>query len=196
MLTSLKHIVRILLPLITHPEQMWQYLDKAHGAETKPDEMQKDYFIPFLGWMSLIVFLCAAFRSPDSAISFDYQYGMKQMLPQLIAYFLGPMLAAMMINTLLKRWLMSGLTPDKDRVLLFVYYCTGFLMALEILVACVPSFKFFSLIFIYLVYITFSATSTYIRVGHRRRWITGFITFIIIWFCPNMIMWLMHKMQG
>lgn len=175
---------------------MWQYLDKSRGAETRPDEMQKDYFIPFLGWMSLIVFLCAAFRSPDSAISFDYQYGMKQMLPLLIAYFLGPLLAVMVINMALKNWLMAGTTPDKDRVQIFVFYCTGFLMALEILVAFVPSFKFFSLIFIYLVYITFSATSNYIRVSHRRRWMTGFVSFVAIWGCPNMIILLMHKVQG
>lgn len=196
MLTSLKYIVRILLPLITHPEQMWQYLDKARGAETKPDEMQKNYFIPLLGWMSLIAFLCAAFRSPDSAITFDYQYGMKKMLPLLIAYFLGPLLAVVVVNMALKKWLMVEKTPDKERVQLYVFYSTSFLMALEILVAFIPSFRFVSFIFIYLVYITFSGTSTYIRVSHNRRWMTGFVSFVAIWGCPNMIILLMQKMQG
>lgn len=192
---QLKYIVRILLPLISRPEQMWQFLATSRGEETKPDAMQKQFFLPLLGYMSLIVFLCAAFRSPDAAVSFDYQYGMKQMLPLLIAYFVGPLVAAMVFNVALRH--LFGLpNPDKDRVQLFVFYCTSFLMAIEILVALIPSIRFFSLIFIYLVYITFSGITTYIRVNQNRRWIVGFISFLVIWSCPSLIIMLMHKVQG
>lgn len=181
--------------MITQPEQMWQYLAQARGAETRPDAVQKNYYLPLLGYMSLVVFLCAAFRGPETDVTFDYQYGMKQMVPLLIAYFLGPLVAILVFNLSL-RHLFGMEDPDKDRVQLFVFYCTSFLMALEILEALIPSIRFLGLIFVYLVYITFSGASTYIRVEHNQRWKAGFVAFLLIWSCPNIIIMLMHKMQA
>lgn len=194
-MNQIKYIVRILLPLISQPEQTWQFLAKSRGDETRPDAMQKNFFLPLLGYMSLVVFLCAAFRSPENGVMFDYQYGMKQLVPVLIAYFLGPILAVMLL-TICLRHVFHMPNPDKNRVQLFVYYSTSFLIALEMLESIIPSIRLLSLIFVYLLYITFCGSVVYIRVAPNRRWMAGLISFAIISVCPSLIINIMTKMQG
>lgn len=189
---SIKNIIRILLSLTLHPEEFWQYLATEAGDDAKPDKVQSSYFLPLLGYMSLVTFLCAAFRSPEET-TFDYQYGMMQMVQPLTAYFLGPFISILLLPTILGYF--KSPVASKDCIQLFVYYSTSFLMALEMLTALIPSIRFISFIVVYLLYITFSGMSTYVPIAPTRRWITGFMSFFVIWAGPTFIMKLMQLLQ-
>lgn len=191
-MNQLKYICQTLLALILQPEETWQRLAKSRGPETQPEEVQKDFFLPLLGYMSLIVFVCAALRGQGT---FDYQLGMKSTVPVLIAYFMGPFLSIMLLNLTLTNIIQMP-HPDKNRVQVYVYYCTSFLMVAEVLLALIPSVKFFKFIILYLLYITFGGSVTFIRVPQDRRWFFGIIAFALIWSCPWVISALMHRLQG
>ena len=194
-MTQFKYIVKFLIALITQSEQAWNYLSNAEIKESKPDYMLWNYYYPLLGFMSLVVFLCAGWRGPNPEVSFDFQHGMTQMVPILVAYFVGPYLALILIKQALVV-LFDLPNPDKNRLINFVFYSTSFLMALEMLMAAFPAFRFFQFIALYLVYITWNGSHTYIRVEEKRRWLFGFVSFLVIFFSPSIIQHLLQFLQG
>lgn len=195
-MNQIKYIVRFLISLISEPEQTWNYLATEGTKESKPDYMLWNYYYPLLGFMSLVLFVFAGLRGPaDSDASFDIQYGMTQMVPVLVAYFVGPYLALLLIKQALVN-IFELPNPDKDRLMNFVFYCTSFLMALEMLMAVFPAIRFFQFIALYLVYITWNGSHVYIRVEERRRWLFGFLSFLVIFFSPSIIQHLLQFLQG
>ena len=194
-LNQFKYIVKFLIALITQSDQAWSYLANAETKESKPAYMLWNYFYPLLGIMSLVIFLFAGWRSPNPEVSFDFQYGMTKMVPVLVAYFVGPYLAMMLIKTMLVN-IFDLPHPDKDRLTNFVFYSTSFLMAIEMLMAVFPAFRFFEFIALYLVYITWNGSHTYIRVAEKRRWLFGFMSFLVIFFSPSLIQHLLQFLQG
>jgi len=194
-LNQFKYIVKFLIALITQSDQAWSYLATADAKESKPDYMLWNFFYPLLGFMSLVVFLFAGWRGPDPAVRFDFQYGMTQMVPVLVAYFVGPYLALALIRQMLIT-LFHLPHPDKNRLTNFVFYSTSFLMALEMLMAAFPAIRYFQFIALYLVYITWNGSHTYIRVEERRRWLFGFMSFLVIFFSPRVIQHLLQFLQG
>ncbi|MBO4754828.1 MAG: hypothetical protein J5543_09550 [Bacteroidales bacterium] len=194
-MTQFKYIVKFLIALITQSEQAWNYLATAETKESKPDYMLWNYYYPLLGFMSLVIFICAGSRGPNPELSFDFQHGMTQMVPILVAYFVGPYMAMILIKQTLVN-LFDLPNPDKDRLTNFVFYSTSFLMALEMLMAAFPAFRFFQFIALYLVYITWNGSHTYIRVEEKRRWLFGFVSFLVIFFSPSIIQHLLQFLQG
>ena len=190
-----KYVIQFLIPLITQPAQAWQYLVETDTDRSRPDQMQRNYYLPMLGFMSLVVFLCSAYHRVDTRMTFDVQYGMTEMVPLLVGYLVGPYVTVLLLRPLLVHWFDLP-DPDHDRLHLFVFYSTSFLVALEMLVAIIPGIRFFSFIFIYLVYITFSGSESYVRVPHYKRWMFGIVSFLVIYFVPKLIIHLLQKMQG
>ncbi len=184
-----------MISLISQSDQAWNYLANAETKESKPDYMLRNYYYPLLGFMSLVVFICAGLRSPDSETEFDFQYGMIQMVPILVAYFVGPYLALILIRQVLIN-LFELPDPDKVRLTNFVFYSTSFLMALEMLMATFPAIRFFQFIALYLVYITWNGSHTYIRVAEKKRWLFSFVSFVVIFFSPSIIQHLLQFLQG
>ena len=120
---------------------------------------------------------------------------MTQMVPVLVAYFIGPYLALILIKQVLVN-LFDLPNPDKDRLIIFVFYSTSFLIALEMLMAVFPAIRFFQFIALYLVYITWNGSHTYIRVAEKRRWLFGFVSFLVIFFSPSFVQHLLQFLQG
>ena len=194
-MNQFKYIVKFLIALISQSDQAWSYLATAETKESKPDYMLWNYYYPLLGFMSLVIFLCAGSRNPSPEVSFDFQYGMTKMVPVLVAYFIGPYLALILIKQVLVH-LFELPNPDKNRLIIFVFYSTSFLVALEMLMAVMPAIRFFQFIALYLVYITWNGSHTYIRVAEKRRWLFGFVSFLVIYFSPSVVQHLLQFLQG
>ncbi len=190
-----KYIVKFLILLISHPQDLWVYLSSDDVAESKPEYVQQHFFLPLLGFMALVIFLCEGFHGAVGDATFDLQQGMKQMVPCLVAFLVGPYLAQMLLKATLER-LYRMPHPSKDRVHLFVFYSTSFLMVLEMLLAFIPSIRFFSFIVIYLFYITWTGGTTIIRIEERRRWVFGFVAAVIIYFSSHLFISIVQRMQG
>lgn len=193
-MNQFKYIVKFLIALTTQSEQTWNYLANTETKESKPSYMLWNYYYPLLGIMSLVIFIFAG-RRGNPETSFDFQYGMTEMVPLLVAYFVGPYLAMNLIKLALVN-LFELPNPDKDRLTNFVFYSTSFLMAIEMLMAIFPAFRFFEFIALYLVYITWNGSHTYIRVAEKRRWLFGFVSFLVIFFSPSLIQHLLQFLQG
>lgn len=189
-----KYILRFLLLLVTHPQELWDYLTSDGVEESKPDYVQEHYFLPLLGFMALVIFLCEGFHSKE-ADGFDLYLGMKEAVPCLVGYLVGPYLAMMVIRAFLEH-IYSMRHPSKERLHLFVIYSTSFLMALQMLLAFIPSIRFFSFIVVYLLYITWTGTTTIIRLDERHRWLFAFVSAIIIYFSSHLFISIIHTMQG
>ena len=190
-----RYILRFLILLISHPQQLWEYLTTDGVEESKPDYVQRKYFFPLLGFMALVIFLCEGFHhaSPDTA--FDLQFGMTKMVPCLVAFLVGPYLAMMLLKELLVRFYKMS-HPNSARIHLFVLYSTSFLMALEMLLAFIPSIRFFSFIVVYLIYITWTGSTSIIRIQEHHRWVFGFLSAVIIYFSSHLLITIIEHMQG
>lgn len=180
---KLKNIVKYLISMTSEPENFWGYLAKGKDNMSKPDFMQSNVFLPLLGMMALALFLIAGFAGEGF---FDLQHAMTYMVPRLVAYFVGPYIAMFLLKELLPS-VFHMQSPDRDRVQLYVFYSTGFLMVVEVFVALIPSIKFLQLANYYLIYITWCGAYTLIRVEETRRWIFGFVAFVVIYFAPSLI---------
>jgi len=181
--------------MISQPDELWNKLIKSETEESKPEFMQRNYYYPLLGIMALVVFVCAGLRGPESDTPFDIQHGMTKMVPVLVAYFVGPYLALFLVKEGLIHFF--GLpNPDKARLSNFVFYSMSFLMALEMVLAVFPAILFFRFIALYLIYITWNGSHTYIRVEERRRWIFGFYSAVVIYFSPGVIETVLERLQG
>lgn len=165
------------------PEQFWGYLAKGKDPMSKPDFMQGNIFLPMLGLLALLLFLIAGISGEGV---FDLQHAMTYMVPRVVAFFVGPYIAMFLLKELLPAFFNMP-NPDRDRLQLYVFYSTGFLMLVEVFVALVPSIKFLQLAGYYLIYITWSGAYTLIRVEEKRRWLFGFVAFLVIYFSPSLI---------
>lgn len=157
--------------------------------------MLQHFYYPLLGFMSLVIFFFAGMRGDGTGEGFDFQIGMMRMVRVLVAYFVGPYLAYLLIRESLEV-IFKFPNPDKERLMNFVFYCTGFLMALEMLMAVFPAIRYFQFIAVYLVFITWNGSHTYIRVDERKRWLFGFLSFLIIFFSPGVIYQVLKFLQG
>lgn len=189
-----KYIIRYLLLLISHPQELWDYLTSEGVEESKPDFVQQHYYLPLLGFMALVILLCEGFYSKEVP-GFDLQNGMKMMVPYLVAFLVGPYVAMMVLKGLLVNYYKVE-HPSQERLHLFVFYSTSFLMALEMLLSFIPQIRFFSFIVVYLVYITWTGTTTIVRVDERHRWVFGFISALIIYYSSHVFVLLIQRMQG
>lgn len=190
------YIVRFLIQLIAHPKDLWEYLASSEGAEeSKPEVVQQRYFLPLLGFMALVIFLCEGFHGATGEMSFDLQCGMKRMVPRLVAFLVGPYLAQMLLKIMLEHFFKMP-HPSKERLHHFVFYCTSFLMVLEMLLAFIPSIRFFSFIVLYLIYITWSGATTIIRIDDKHQWKFGFFSALVIYFSSHLFISLIESMQG
>lgn len=169
--------------MISSPEQFWSYLAKGKDDMSKSDFMQSNIFLPLLGVMALAIFLIAGLSGQGP---FDLQHAMTYMVPRLVAFFVGPYIAMFLIKEVLPAFFHVP-APDRNRLQLYVFYCTGFLMLVEVFVTMVPSIKFLQFANYYLIYITWSGAYTFIRVEEKRRWVFGFMAFVIIYFAPSLI---------
>lgn len=186
------YIVKYLISLTTQPEQTWLYLAKGEVNESKPQYMQTNYYLPLLGFMSLFVFCTAGFGGEDG---FSLEAGMKSMVPVLVAYFVSPYIAMFVLKELLPTQYFKMQNPDNDRLHLYVFYSTSYLMLVEMAASLLPSLSFIRLAAYYLIYITWTGSHTMIRVEEHRRWIFGFLSFVIIYASPSIVIWILQFMQ-
>lgn len=189
-----KYIIKFLLMLISHPQDLWEYLTDPEVSESKPEYVQEHYYLPLWGFMSLVIFLCEGFYGATGDSSFDLQIGMKQAVPYMVAFLVGPFLAMLLLRLLLVH-AYDVKHPSKDRLHLFVFFCTSFLMALEMLLAFIPSIRFFWFIVVYIVYLTWTGSTTIIRVEEKNRWMFGFLSAVVIYFSSHIFISLIQKMQ-
>lgn len=194
-MNRLKYILKFLILLVYRSRELWDYLSNGEVDESSPDYMQRNFYLPLLGFMALEIFLCEGFHSPAAGSTFDLQYGMLQMVPKLVAFFVGPYIAMMLLKELLVTWFKVE-HPSKDRVNLFVFYNTSFLVALEMLLAFAPAIRFFWFIVLYLLYLTWSGASTYIRVGEHQRWVFSLASALVIYYSSHLLITLLQHMQG
>ena len=187
-----KYIVKYLISLVTRPDQTWDYLSKEDVNEAKPPYMQTNYYLPLLGFMSLFIFLVSGMAGVGS---FNLQEGMTSMVPSTVAYFVGPYLAMFIIRELLTSRLFQMSHPDRDRLQLFVFYSTSYLMLVEMVAALMPSFSFIRLAAYYLIYITWTGSTIMVRVDEHRRWMFGFLAFAVIYFSPSIVISVLKFMQ-
>lgn len=169
--------------MTSEPEQFWGFLSKGKDPMSKTDFMQSNIFLPLLGVMSLAIFLIAGLSGEGF---FDLQHAMTYMVPRLVAFFAGPYIAMFLLKEMLPAFFKMP-SPDRDRLQLYVFYSTGFLMLVEVFVALIPSIKFLQLASYYLIYITWSGSFTLIRVEEKHRWVFGFVAFLVIYFAPSLI---------
>lgn len=177
--------------MISEPEQFWDFLAKEKNDMSKVDFMLSNIFFPMLGVMSLAVFLIAGLSGEGF---FELQRAMTYMVPRLVAFFVGPYIAMFLLKESLSAFF-GVPVPDRDRLQLYVFYSTGFLMVIEVLVALVPSIKFLQLASYYLIYITWCGAYTLIRVEEKRRWMFGLVAFLVIYFAPSLIKDLLILLQ-
>jgi len=190
-MNNLKTIIRILVSLVSDPSGTWDALSKADSDDAKPAAMFHSFYYPLLGIVVMVLFLCEGFRGAAESETFSVQVGMTHMVPILVAYFVGPYLSLFAIKLALEKYFLVP-NPDKVRLELFVFYCTGYLLSLEILFALIPSIQFFKFFSIYLFYITWCASSTYERVETGHRWKFTLFSFFVLWFSP----WILSKAIG
>ena len=177
--------------MTSQPENFWGYLAKGKDPLSKTDYMQSVIFLPMLGVMSLSVFLIAGFSGEGF---FDLQHAMTYMVPRLVAYFVGPYIAMFLLRELLPAFF-GVPSPDRDRLQLYVFYSTGYLMLVEVALALIPSIKFLQLANYYLIYITWCGAFTLVRVEEKRRWVFGFVAFLIIYYAPSLLKDILIFMQ-
>lgn len=187
-----KYIVKYLISLVTQPEQTWLYLSKGEVNESKPQYMQANYYLPLLGLMSLFIFCTTGSASEDG---FSLEHGMKSMVPALVAYFVSPYIAMFILKEILPTQYFKVMKPDSDRLHLYVFYSTSYLMAVEMAASLIPSLSFIRLAAYYLIYITWTGAYTMVRVEEHRRWIFGFLSFAIIYASPSIVIWILQFMQ-
>lgn len=187
-----KYIVKYLISLVTQPEQTWLYLAKGEAPESKPQYMQTNYYLPLLGFMALFLFLTAGIGSEEG---FSLQVSMKNMVPATVAYFVGPYLAMFLLRELLTSRFFKMANPDQDRLQLYVFYSTSYLMLVEMAVSLIPTIAFIQLAAYYLIYITWTGAHTMIRVEESRRWMFGFLAFGIIYCSPVVVIKILQFMQ-
>ncbi len=187
-----KYIVKYLISLVTRPEQTWLYLAQGEVPESKPQHMHTNYYLPLLGFMSLWLFLAAGMGGEET---FSLQEGMTSMVPAAVAYFVGPYLAMFLLRELLATSYFKLKQPDNDRLQLYVFYSTSYLMLVEMAASLLPTIAFVRLAAYYLIYITWTGASTMIRVEEHRRWIFGFFAFLVIYFSPSVVIRILQFMQ-
>lgn len=193
-MNQFKFVLEMLISLISHPQQTWQYLASVEDERSKSEYVQRNYYLPLWGFMSLVVFLCAAIHRDGTSRVFDIQLGMTQMVPLLVGFFVGPYLSIFVLRLVLGRFFDMP-NPDKDRLHLFVFFCTSFLMSIELLIALFPSIRFFDFISLYLVYITWEAATVFVRVDETRRFRFCFSSFLVIYSCTWLVINLLTFMQ-
>lgn len=189
---QVKYIIKYLISLVTQPEQTWLYLAKGEVNESKPQYMQTNYYLPLLGFMSLFLFLAAGFGTETG---FDLKVGMTSMVPAAAAYFVGPYLAMFLLRELLTSGFFKMQKPDHDRLQLYVFYSSSYLMLVEMAASLIPTIAFVRLAAYYLIYITWTGAHTMIRVEENRRWMFGFLAFAIIYFSPIVVIRILQFMQ-
>lgn len=187
-----KYIVKYLISIVTRPEQTWEYLAKGEVNESKPQYMQTNYYLPLLGFMSLFIFLMAGLHNEDG---FSLEAGMTQMVPALVAYFLGPYLAMFILREILPLKYFNVQNPDQDRLQLYVFYSSSYLILVEMAAALIPTITFVRLAAYYLIYITWSGAYTLIPVEDKRRWIFGLLSFFAIYLSPAVVTRILEFMQ-
>lgn len=188
---KLKNIIKYLISITVDPEPFWIHLSKGKDEMSKTEFMQSGIFLPLLGIMSLALFVFSGFAGEGS---FDLQHAMTYMVPRLVGYFAGPYIAMFLLKEVLTSFFKIEL-PDRDRLQLYVFYSTGYLMMVEMFVALFPSIKFIQLFSYYLIKITWSGAFTLIRVEEQRRWIFGFVSFVVIYYAPSLLCRLVTMMQ-
>lgn len=194
-MNSILFIVQFFIRLVSEPRTTWLELAETQDEHYKPDQMMQRYYYPLLGLMSLVIFLATALRSPGSELKFDYQYGMMQMVPILVAYFVGPYLAILLLKLSLAHFFALP-HPDKGRLSLFVFCSTSVLMAVEAAMAMIPTIWFTQFFAVYLFVITWKAAPQFIRIDESDCWKFGFLSSVIIYFSPSVIRHLLVVMQG
>lgn len=194
-MNQFKFILQMLVSLIFHPQQTWQYLAAIEDERTKSEYVQRNYYLPLLGFMSLVIFLCAAIYRDGTSRTFDLQVGMTQMVPMLVGFFFGPYLTIFILRHLLVRFFGMP-NPDNDRLHLFVFYSTSFLIALQMLIALMPSMRFLIFVNLYLIYITWEASIVFVRVNENRRWTFCFVSALLIFSCSMLMVNLLTYMQS
>lgn len=187
-----KYIIKYLILLVTQSEQMWQHLSKKDVEESKPQYMMTNYYWPLLGFMALFVFVASGYSRDDG---FVLQEGMTAMVPSLVGFFIGPYLAIFLLKEMLPTRFFEVREPDQDRLHLFVFYCTSFLVLIEILCSLIPSISFMQLFAYYLVYITWTGSTTMIRVPDNHRWMFSFVSCVVIYFSPVLTIKILQLMQ-
>ncbi len=186
-----KYIVKYLILLVTQPEETWGHLCKEDVQEAKPQYMMTNYYWPLLGFMALFIFLASGYSSVDG---FNLQNGMTSMVPALVGFFIGPYLAMFLLKEILPTKLFGLTNPDQDRLHIFVFYCSSYLVLVEMACSMIPSIAFIRLAAYYLVYIIFTGTTTIVRVPNHS-WMFCFVSFAFIYFSPSLTIWILQLMQ-
>lgn len=187
-----KYIVKYLILLVTQPEETWLHLCKEDVQEAKPQYMMTNYYWPLLGFMALFIFLASGYSREGG---FNLQHGMTTMVPSLVGFFIGPYLAMFLLKELLPTRFFELKNPDQDRLHLFVFYCTSYLVLVEMACSLIPSIAFVHLADYYLVYIIWTAMTTIVRIPANHSWLFCFVAFLVIYFSPSLTIKLLQFMQ-
>lgn len=185
---QLSYILKYLLSLINEPQQTWNYLKDGDVDEAKPEYMQNNYYYPMLGVVALVIFLLKGWGSP-----FDIEHAMKAAVSFAAAYFLSTYLANIVLKQTCSRFM--GMTPDENKLQVFIGYCLSYLMLVDLVSAWFSHFKFLAFCALYLIYIIWYASDEYFGVNEKARWRFSAIAFFEIWLSPIVIERLMSAMM-
>lgn len=184
-----KYILKYLISLVVNPEQTWQFLANQEGQESKADYMQRNYYFPMWGVIAICLFLLKGFSTEE----FSFEVAMKSAVSFMLSYFAGLYLAAFLLR-LAFEWCW-GILLDKERLQVFVGYAMSFLMAVDLLMSLMPSISFVAFVNLYLVYIVWCATISYLGVEENRRWSSTFLISAVVFCSPWLIGCLMRLME-
>lgn len=184
---QVKYIIKYLLSLVSEPEQTWKYLSEGDVDESKPDYVQTNYYLPLMGGVALGIFILVGW-----GIDFNIEKAMKGVVIFLAAYFAGPFLATAILRQVNRKAFKIELAEDKLQV--FVAYCMGFLMIIQLLSAAFPTVKFISFSALYLFYIVWCASDMFFGITENNRWKFSALGFFIMWIAPKVIEYIMSLM--
>jgi hypothetical protein len=153
------------------------------------DEMQQQLYFPMLGGGALLLFIFGGFH----AEVFSLEMAMKSAVSFLLSFFGGYYLALFLLRELYSS--LGGLELQRDRLECFVGYSLSFVLAVEVVVGCMPKLKFMSLISLYLFYIVWCSSEYYLRTDERHRQRFSFFTTVILALSPRIVAFLLHLLE-
>ena len=195
---EIRFILKYVYGLLAKTEEVWTRLSDPECKEGRNDYMMRYYYWPLMGVGCLLIFLLhgngVMLHTKMTAFeaSFSLEYAMKGMASFALGYAAGPILAGIIIKELYGRATNEQL--DKNQLEIFVHYSMSIVMIFEMFCACLPYFTFLSFIGLYVIYIVYLGTSTYLKVQVSRGLFVT-IAFLAIYFSPSALQFLLELFE-
>lgn len=193
---QIKHVFKYLILITTTPEETWSYLANGGSKDADADEMNKQFYMPWLVIASAIILF---FRVKDSyyadfnpEVMRSVSEGMREMVPFLVSYFAAPFVAVMLLREIYP--LFMGMQIDKRRLEVLVCYSMSFVILTEVVCAILPHIKLLQFAAIYLVYIIWCGSSAFAGVTDSKRWQFTVSSTCLIWGLPTLLQMLLNTL--